>query len=117
MDTLDKYREIIERILSNYAAVPYVNGELESMVIFDQKRDRYLLVNVGWNKNRRVHGCIIHIDIIDGKNLDSARWNREWNCFRFRRSRYTKGTYCFGISRTRVETIYWLCCSLTKRIL
>ncbi len=37
-------------------------GQLE--IIFDQKRDRYLLINVGWNNGRQVHGCIIHFDII-----------------------------------------------------
>ncbi len=24
-------------------------------------------MNVGWNNGRRVHGCIIHVDIIEGK--------------------------------------------------
>ncbi len=67
MDTLDRYREIIEQVLSDYAAVPYAYGEFETEIIFDQKRDRYLLINMGWNNGRRVHGCIIHIDIIEGK--------------------------------------------------
>ncbi len=67
MDTLDRYREIIEQVLSDYAAVPYVHGEFETEIIFDQKRNHYLLINMGWNNGRRVHGCIIHIDIIEGK--------------------------------------------------
>ena len=67
MDTLDKYRKIIEQVLSDYAAVPYAYGEFETEIIFDQKHDRYLLVNVGWNNGRRVHGCIIHLDIIEEK--------------------------------------------------
>ncbi|MGK7876991.1 MAG: XisI protein [Xenococcaceae cyanobacterium] len=67
MDTLDRYREIIEKVLSDYAAVPYAYGEFETEIIFDKKRDHYLLINVGWNNGRRVHGCIIHVDIIEGK--------------------------------------------------
>jgi hypothetical protein len=35
--------------------------------VFDRDRDRYLLIDVGWDGKRRVHGCIVHIDIIDGK--------------------------------------------------
>ena len=67
MDTLDRYRKIIEQVLSDYAAVPYAYGEFETEIIFDQKRNHYLLINMGWNNGRRVHGCIIHIDIIEGK--------------------------------------------------
>jgi hypothetical protein len=66
MDTLD-YRQIIERILSEYAAIPYAHGDFKSEVVFDRTHDRYLLINVGWDKKRRVHGCIVHIDVIDGK--------------------------------------------------
>ncbi|MBW4627981.1 MAG: XisI protein [Brasilonema octagenarum HA4186-MV1] len=67
MDTVDSYRQITEKILSEYAAVPYAYGEIQTEVVFDRKNDRYLLVNVGWDGERRVHGCIIHIDIINNK--------------------------------------------------
>ena len=67
MDILEKYQSIIEQVLLDYASIPYAHGNFETEVIFDQKRHRYLLVNVGWNNGRRVHGCIIHIDIIEGK--------------------------------------------------
>jgi hypothetical protein len=26
-----------------------------------------LVISVGWQKVKRIHGCLIHIDIIDGK--------------------------------------------------
>jgi hypothetical protein len=67
MDTLENYRQIIERILTEYAAVPYAFGDLHSEVVFDRKHDRYLIVIVGWDGDRRVHGCTVHMDIIDGK--------------------------------------------------
>jgi hypothetical protein len=31
--------------------------------IFDEKQDRYQLVALGWQGKRRVHGCVIHVDI------------------------------------------------------
>jgi XisI protein len=67
MDKLENYREIIQRILSEYASVPYAYVDIKSEPIFDRDRDSYLLVNVGWNKGRRMHGCLVHIDIINGK--------------------------------------------------
>ena len=67
MDKIDKYREIIERVLTEYAVIPYAYGEIKSEPVFDRLRDSYLLVNVGWHKGRRMHGCLVHIDIIDGK--------------------------------------------------
>jgi hypothetical protein len=27
----------------------------------------YQVMNVGWDGNRRVHGCVLHLDIKDGK--------------------------------------------------
>ena len=67
MDSLETYREVVERVLSDYAAVPYAHGDFKTGVVFDRDRDRYLLIDVGWDGKRRVHGCIVHIDIIDGK--------------------------------------------------
>jgi hypothetical protein len=66
MDTLDTYRQIIERVLTEYAQIPYAYGDIQSQTIFDRAGDHYLLMNVGWDK-RRIHGCLVHIDIIDGK--------------------------------------------------
>jgi XisI protein len=67
MDTLESYRQIVEQILAEYAAVPYAYGEIKTEVVFDRTNNRYLLVNVGWDGERRIHGCIVHIDIINGK--------------------------------------------------
>lgn len=66
MDTLERYRQIIERILTDYAQIPYAHGDIRSYTVFDRENDHYLLINVGWDR-RRVHGCLVHVDIIDGK--------------------------------------------------
>jgi len=67
VDTLDRKRKIIENILSEYAQIPYAYGDIETEAVFDRTHDRYLLVNVGWDNGERVHGSLVHIDIIDGK--------------------------------------------------
>jgi hypothetical protein len=67
MDTLGSYREIIERVLTEYAQIPYSYGELESRVVFDRERDQYVLLCLGWNDKRREHGVVTHLEIINGK--------------------------------------------------
>ena len=67
MDTPEFYRKTVEAILEQYASVPYAYGEIETETVFDRVKDRYLLVNTGWDDGRRVHGCLVHVDIIDGK--------------------------------------------------
>lgn len=67
MDTkLDAYRTIIERVLTEYSQFRYAYGEIDRQTVFDRTRDHYLLLSVGWD-DRRVHGCLIHIDLINGK--------------------------------------------------
>ena len=67
MDTLENYRQIIQRVLSHYAQIPYSYGDITAKTLFDREEDRYLLISVGWHGGKRVHGCLIHLDIIDGK--------------------------------------------------
>ncbi len=67
MDTIETYRQIIEKILGEYSQFDYAYGDIEKMVIFDRQNDHYLLLAIGWEGAKRVHGCIIHIDILDGK--------------------------------------------------
>ncbi len=44
------------------------NDPVVSETIFDTVSDRYLLVNVGWkDSSTRIYGCVIHVDIKDGK--------------------------------------------------
>jgi hypothetical protein len=67
MDILNRYRQIVEASLREYTRIPYAYGDIHTEAAFDQEYDRYLLVNVGWDNGQRVHTCLVHIDIIDGK--------------------------------------------------
>ncbi len=67
MDKLEKYRNIVEKIIGEYAAIPYAYGEIERRTMFDREKDSYLLYIVGWKNRGRIHGINIHIDIINGK--------------------------------------------------
>jgi XisI protein len=69
MDRIELYRESIKTFLKNYADSisqhPEPGTEIE--IVFDTENDRYLLLDVGWDKEKRVHHCIFHFDIKDGK--------------------------------------------------
>jgi hypothetical protein len=39
---LERYRQVIETILSEYAALPYSYAPIQSEVIFDRTHDRYV---------------------------------------------------------------------------
>ncbi len=67
MDVLTSYRDALLRTLNDYARIPNAQGEIRSEVICDLKNDHYLLVQVGWDGGYRVHGTLIHVDVIDGK--------------------------------------------------
>ncbi len=68
MDNLDTYREIIEKVLSEYTKIPYAYDDIKVEAIFDRINNRYILVNVGWeDTGRRIHGSLVHIDIVDNK--------------------------------------------------
>lgn len=67
MDKLEQYRQVIQTLLAEYVKTPIANGEIESQMVFDTQRDHYQVMDVGWDGYRRVHGCVLHLDIREGK--------------------------------------------------
>ncbi|WP_206079577.1 XisI protein [Polyangium spumosum] len=64
MDTRAVDREVIERVLSEYAAIPYAHGDVQTQTVFDRERGHYLLMIVGREGRKRVHGCLVHVDVV-----------------------------------------------------
>ncbi len=67
MDTLNKYREIVERLLVEAAAMTREYDYFKDRTVFDRNSDNYLIIREGWDKSRRVYGIVVHIEIRDGK--------------------------------------------------
>lgn len=75
MDTLEQYRQLIRNILIEHTKIPFSYGDIQFETVMDREQDRYLLMILGrepaydfsLTTTRRVHGCLIHVDIIDGK--------------------------------------------------
>ena len=68
MDKLKKYQNSIKNIISNYATIRYPKREeSELQTVFDDKNNHYYLMDIGWEDMTRIHSCLLHIDIKDGK--------------------------------------------------
>ncbi len=67
MDKLSRYREIVAKLVREYAANKPTHGEIESYPVIDPIGDHYLAVQAGWDRRRRIQGAFLHIDIINEK--------------------------------------------------
>ena len=67
MDTSVTYREIVKQVILQYAKLRPSHGEIRLDSVFDETRDRYALMQVGWDRGRRVRGNLIYITLKDGK--------------------------------------------------
>ena len=72
MATIDDYRKYVQQLLTDYANLAVSSSvedqqAVEMELVFDTERDHYQVVDVGWQNRRRVYGCVLHIDIKDGK--------------------------------------------------
>lgn len=67
MDTADEYRAIVRKLVLEYARYKPSHGNIETEVIIDPTGNHFELLHVGWDGPRRVHGVVIHIDVIDNK--------------------------------------------------
>lgn len=67
MDILESYRQVIQSLLTAYAAIPIANGKIDCYTVFDLSQDHYMVMNVGWDGHRRVYGCVLHLDIKERK--------------------------------------------------
>jgi hypothetical protein len=69
VDNVNNYRSILKRLLSERAAVMSRSDRLgsEAVCAFDEERDQYLLLSIGWHGDRRQRGLHLYARIRDGK--------------------------------------------------
>jgi hypothetical protein len=67
MHKLERYRRIVTRLIEDYASYKPSHGQIETEAIVDPALDHYEVMHVGWDGVRRVHGSVVHIDIIGDK--------------------------------------------------
>jgi hypothetical protein len=62
--TLEDYKSCVKRLLSAYESLRTERSQVD--LLFDDERMHYMAVRVGWIKRKRLHLCLVHIDICDG---------------------------------------------------
>jgi XisI protein len=67
MAELTEYQTKIQSLLTELAAYGSKDSEVESQLVFDVERNHYQLMHVGWRNKHRIYGCVVHLDIKDGK--------------------------------------------------
>ena len=48
MDKLTRYREIVRKLIEEYATQTPSHGQIDSYPVIDRERDHYLAVQAGW---------------------------------------------------------------------
>ena len=66
MDTL-ALRTTVESVLTQYR--DYLGNDPDTTInlVIDTHRDHYLLIDHGWQGERRIYGTIFHLNIVDQK--------------------------------------------------
>ena len=67
MDKLERYRQILQKIVEKHSAQKPTYGKIETIPICDLVNDNYLLINVGWDRTGRVHVVDLHLRIKEDK--------------------------------------------------
>ncbi|MBI2808931.1 MAG: XisI protein [Planctomycetes bacterium] len=66
MDPLNSTRDLVEKVLRSHV-YPDRLEKIETQTVFDRTNDHYLILHVGWGKQRRIHGVLAHIDLVGDK--------------------------------------------------
>ncbi len=63
MENIETYRACIKKLLAELGQANLSDDGVESQIIMDTEHDHYQLVHIGWQNNRRVYGCVLHLDL------------------------------------------------------
>ena len=78
MDKLTRYRSLIKDHLTKLAELANRHAtEVETACAFDEERDQYLLLNVGWVGDRRQRGTTLYVRLRNGKIWIEDDWTED----------------------------------------
>jgi hypothetical protein len=67
MDKLSHYRDIVKQVLAQHAEYVPSHGQIETIPIFDERNEHYLLLDLGWDRTGRVYSTVLHVRLRDDK--------------------------------------------------
>jgi hypothetical protein len=60
-ETMNQYRQFVKQLLARYESLSTEHSKVE--LLFDDVRNSYLAVRLGWSRGTRIYVCLVHIDI------------------------------------------------------
>ncbi len=67
MAALEELRQAIETVFASWHNLPGPEASFQIISVSDREKDRYLLLEEGWEGKKRVHGVLADLEIRDGK--------------------------------------------------
>lgn len=66
-EKIARYQHIVQSALQEYAGYGRREDYIDVQLSFDTERNHYYLFNAGWQDEHRIYGCVLHVDIKNGK--------------------------------------------------
>lgn len=63
MDTPAQHAEIVKQVIQRYAQLRPSHGDIRLDTVFDDRQNRYALMQTGWDRGRRVRGNLIYVTL------------------------------------------------------
>ena len=79
MEQLTRYRDLIKRILNEYVELSnrQRKPDTEAFCVFDEGRDEYLWMTMGWSEDKRIHSVNVHVRLRNCKFWIEEDWTEE----------------------------------------
>ena len=76
METVETYRKLVQHLLQAHANEEGRAEGVEVQLVFDTVHDHYQLWYIGWQGEHRIRGCVLQVNIQDGKIWIQYGWDR-----------------------------------------
>jgi hypothetical protein len=79
MENLTTWRNLVQRLLRDFERLYLLQPTpgVETLVVFDDVRDHYFLIRLGWSENRRVRQLVVYVRLHDGKVWIEEDWTEQ----------------------------------------
>ncbi|MEL6471608.1 MAG: element excision factor XisI family protein [Cyanobacteria bacterium J06623_4] len=67
MDSTTQLSDAVKEVINRYAQLKPSHGDIRLDTVFDDEQGHYALMQVGWDKERRVRGNLIYITLQDDR--------------------------------------------------
>lgn len=69
MEKMIKYRQLVRKILESHTNISasFPREGVEEMLVMDDERGHYMLMQLGWQGHKRVKGMTVHARVKDNK--------------------------------------------------